>query len=149
MIALRYFVLPLVLRPNVSQVSNLNRQFLFREENVGQFKSAAAVKRAMLMNPAFQIDARQTLVAPHTENVFDEDFWNHQDLVCNALDNMQARFYVDQRYAQRNISFACVFVPKRFESYVHVSSHWPAAACFLRSRCLSLEPWAPEQMLTQ
>jgi len=43
------------------------------------------------------------LVAPHTEHVFNDDFWSGQDLVCNALDNMQARFYVDER---------CVFFEK-------------------------------------
>jgi len=85
------------------EVSNLNRQFLFRDENVGQAKSVAANSRASLMNPAIKIDCRQTLVCPETEDIFDEDFWYGLDLVCNALDNMKARFYVDEQ---------CVFYEK-------------------------------------
>eukprot|EP00667_Euglena_gracilis_P001163 EG_transcript_1163 len=85
------------------EVSNLNRQFLFREDNVGQPKSEAAGKRARLINPAINIDARQELVAASTEHIFDDHFWMGLDLVCNALDNMKARFYVDGR---------CVFYEK-------------------------------------
>jgi len=77
------------------EVSNLNRQFLFREDNVGKPKSEAAAARALAMNPALNIDAKQDLVAPTTAHIFDTDFWNGLDLVCNALDNMKARLYVD------------------------------------------------------
>jgi hypothetical protein len=79
------------------EVSNLNRQFLFREDNVGEMKSAAAADRAKLMNMDMHIDSRGTLVCPDTEEEFNEEFWNSLDLVCNALDNMMARNYVDGR----------------------------------------------------
>ena len=85
------------------EVSNLNRQFLFRAENVGSAKSTCAAKRAQTMNPAINIDSRQDLVSDTTEHLFNEDFWNGLDLVCNALDNMQARMYVDGR---------CIFFEK-------------------------------------
>jgi ubiquitin-activating enzyme E1 len=75
----------------------LNRQFLFRGDNVGQAKSVAAAKRAKTMNRHLKIDSRETFVAPSTEDIFDEKFWLRLDLVCNALDNMQAREYVDAR----------------------------------------------------
>ena len=79
------------------EVSNLARQFLFRDENVGQPKSVAADGRAKLMNKDINVEARQTLVGTDTEDIFDEEFWGGLDLVCNALDNMKARFYVDDR----------------------------------------------------
>eukprot|EP00996_Jenningsia_fusiforme_P003093 NODE_389_length_2314_cov_56.280353_g361_i0.p1 GENE.NODE_389_length_2314_cov_56.280353_g361_i0~~NODE_389_length_2314_cov_56.280353_g361_i0.p1 ORF type:complete len:697 (-),score=190.15 NODE_389_length_2314_cov_56.280353_g361_i0:222-2105(-) len=79
------------------EVSNLNRQFLFREENVSQFKSAAARGRAREMNPKINVNSRQDLVAETTEHLFDDAFWMGLDFVCNALDNMKARFYVDGR----------------------------------------------------
>jgi len=85
------------------EVSNLNRQFLFREDNVGKPKSEAAASRALTMNPALQIEAKQDLVATTTEHIFDTDFWNGLDLVCNALDNMGARLYVDAQ---------CIFYEK-------------------------------------
>ena len=85
------------------EVSNLNRQFLFRQDNVGKAKSEAAAARALTMNPSMKIAARQDLVAPNTEQIFDEEFWNGLDLVCNALDNMAARLYVDAQ---------CIFYEK-------------------------------------
>merc|ERR1712166_733728 len=85
------------------EVSNLNRQFLFRADNVGQAKSAAAFDRAQLMNKNIKVTALQEFVGPNTENIFDNDFWCDIDLVANALDNMKARFYVDDK---------CVFYEK-------------------------------------
>jgi ubiquitin-activating enzyme E1 len=38
-----------------------------------------------------------THVGPDTEDVFDDDWFEALDGVCNALDNVQARTYMDQR----------------------------------------------------
>lgn len=48
------------------EVSNLSRQFLFREDNVGQSKSAAASSRMRQMNVHSHVDARQDFVGPNT-----------------------------------------------------------------------------------
>jgi len=85
------------------EVSNLSRQFLFREENVGQPKSVAAANAARVMNPSFNVNALEMLVAPQTESTFNDDFWQKQDFITNALDNVKARLYVDSR---------CVFYEK-------------------------------------
>uniref|UniRef100_K3X0A2 E1 ubiquitin-activating enzyme n=1 Tax=Globisporangium ultimum (strain ATCC 200006 / CBS 805.95 / DAOM BR144) TaxID=431595 RepID=K3X0A2_GLOUD len=77
------------------EVSNLNRQFLFREHNVGQPKSVAATNAVRQMNSSLKVKTLEHLVAPHTENVFDDDFWTDLDVVTNALDNVKARVYVD------------------------------------------------------
>jgi ubiquitin-activating enzyme E1 len=79
------------------EVSNLSRQFLFREENVGQPKSVAATNAAKKMNPEFRVKALEQLVAPHTESTFNEEFWKKQDFITNALDNVKARMYVDSK----------------------------------------------------
>jgi ubiquitin-activating enzyme E1 len=78
------------------ELSNLTRQFLFREHNVGHLKSKAAGVMATQMNPKIRIDALEMYVGPNTENVFNDDFWMSLDGVCNALDNMEARRYVDK-----------------------------------------------------
>jgi ubiquitin-activating enzyme E1 len=85
------------------EVSNLNRQFLFRKENVGSPKAVTAAAAARKMNPDMKITVYETPVGPETENLFDDAFWNNLDGVCNALDNIKAREYSDSK---------CVFYGK-------------------------------------
>eukprot|EP00199_Chlamydomonas_sp_CCMP681_P000060 CAMPEP_0119109006 /NCGR_PEP_ID=MMETSP1180-20130426/16736_1 /TAXON_ID=3052 ORGANISM="Chlamydomonas cf sp, Strain CCMP681" /NCGR_SAMPLE_ID=MMETSP1180 /ASSEMBLY_ACC=CAM_ASM_000741 /LENGTH=1022 /DNA_ID=CAMNT_0007094699 /DNA_START=109 /DNA_END=3180 /DNA_ORIENTATION=- len=77
--------------------SNLSRQFLFRNWHIGSFKSTVASKATQALNPSVNIKALQNRVSPETEGVFDDKFWQGLDLVVNALDNVNARLYVDQR----------------------------------------------------
>ncbi|KAF2162515.1 hypothetical protein M409DRAFT_27139 [Zasmidium cellare ATCC 36951] len=85
--------------------SNLNRQFLFRSKDVGKLKSESAATAVQAMNPDLKgkIQMMKDLVAQSTEHVFNEDFWESLDGVTNALDNVDARTYVDRR---------CVFFHK-------------------------------------
>lgn len=85
--------------------SNLNRQFLFRPADVGKLKSEAAAKAVQAMNPDLngKIVHMQDKVGPETEHIFNEKFWENLDAVTNALDNVEARTYVDRR---------CVFFRK-------------------------------------
>ncbi len=85
--------------------SNLNRQFLFRPKDVGSLKSEAAAVAVQAMNPDLKghIVAMRDRVGQDTEHIFNEDFWNQLDGVTNALDNVDARTYVDRR---------CVFFRK-------------------------------------
>jgi ubiquitin-activating enzyme E1 len=77
--------------------SNLSRQFLFRNSDINQFKSTTAAKAAQTMNPAMKVTAYQEKVAPDTEHLFGDDFYDKLSGVCTALDNIDARLYVDQR----------------------------------------------------
>ena len=79
------------------EVSNLNRQFLFRMENVKQSKSEAACKAVQKMNPAFNCQSLKLRVCPETEETFNDDFWEGLDCVVNAVDNVKARLFVDGR----------------------------------------------------
>ena len=106
------------------EVSNLNRQFLFRKQHVKKPKSVTAAWAAKNMNPDVRIQALELLASPETEKVFCDDFWlqtgvpnvsgesstgqavgegHGLDFVVNALDNVKARKYVDSR---------CVFFRK-------------------------------------
>ncbi|KAL8237255.1 hypothetical protein R6Q59_018336 [Mikania micrantha] len=82
---------------DVIEKSNLSRQFLFRDWNIGQAKSTVAATAATLINPNFHIEALQNRANPDTENVFDDTFWENLSVVINALDNVTARLYIDQR----------------------------------------------------
>lgn len=104
--------------------SNLNRQFLFREEDVMKMKSDSAIKNATLLNEDFSsqqpshhssvnlkkgienIQITGNLVSytiavnSETETTFSDTFLKEQDLVSNALDNVEARIYMDRRCVQ-------------------------------------------------
>ncbi|KAJ9469126.1 Ubiquitin-activating enzyme E1 2 [Diplonema papillatum] len=82
---------------DIIEKSNLSRQFLFRNHNIGQSKSESASKAAQVMNPQFKVKALTERVQPATENIFDEVFWDKLDVVINALDNVKARLYVDSK----------------------------------------------------
>jgi ubiquitin-activating enzyme E1 len=79
------------------EVSNLNRQFLFRSGDVGHSKSETACRIGGEMNPDFNVRSYQTLVGEQTESIFNDDFWESLDFVVNAVDNIKARLYVDSR----------------------------------------------------
>ena len=55
------------------------------------------------MNSAINVDAKELLAIPGTENVFNDAFFESLDFVTNALDNVKARQYIDDR---------CVFYGK-------------------------------------
>ncbi|CAJ0755253.1 721_t:CDS:10 [Entrophospora sp. SA101] len=79
--------------------SNLNRQFLFRPGDVGKLKSETAAAAISKMNPHTRnkVIVYQDRVGAETENVFNDDFFENLDGVTNALDNVDARRYVDRR----------------------------------------------------
>ncbi|MPC17570.1 Ubiquitin-like modifier-activating enzyme 1 [Portunus trituberculatus] len=77
--------------------SNLNRQFLFRPWDVQKAKSNTAAAAVKVMNPDVNIVAHQNRVGPETERLYDDTFFEALDGVANALDNVEARLYMDRR----------------------------------------------------
>ena len=85
--------------PDIIEVSNLTRQFLFREKHLRLPKSSTAAAAAIQMNPNLNghIFAQLDKVCEETENIFTDQFFSSLDFVANALDNVNARRYVDSR----------------------------------------------------
>ncbi|CCF58176.1 hypothetical protein KAFR_0E00220 [Kazachstania africana CBS 2517] len=85
--------------------SNLNRQFLFRSKDVGRNKSEVAAEAVVAMNSDLKgkIEPKIDKVGTESEEIFNDAFWQDLDFVTNALDNVDARTYVDRR---------CVFYRK-------------------------------------
>lgn len=77
--------------------SNLSRQFLFRNKDIGKFKAEIAVQKANKMNSNVNIDYKLNKVGKETENIFDNKFYENIDVVVNALDNVNARIYMDNQ----------------------------------------------------
>ncbi len=74
-------------------VSNLNRQFLFRREHVGKSKAEMAAKAIRAMQPSIAIEG---IVANIKDPRFNVAYFKTFSLVCNALDNLDARRHVNR-----------------------------------------------------
>ncbi len=85
--------------PDHIEQSNLNRQFLFREKHLRKSKSVVASAAIIQMNPYLKgkIKARLDKVCEESKDIFSNNFFESLSLVTNALDNVKARLYVDQR----------------------------------------------------
>jgi len=77
--------------------SNLNRQFLFRSKDVQQAKSSVAARAIKEMNSDVNVRAYVSRVGGESEDQFNDDFFESLSGVCTALDNVEARLYMDQR----------------------------------------------------
>ncbi|KAL1346588.1 hypothetical protein HN51_020215 [Arachis hypogaea] len=75
------------------EVSNLNRQFLFRQSHVGQSKAKVARDAVLKFRPHINIK-------PYHANVkdpeFNVDFFKQFNVVLNGLDNLDARRHVNR-----------------------------------------------------
>lgn len=77
--------------------SNLSRQFLFRNSDIGKSKAEIASKKAKSMNPNINIHYKLNKMDTETEHIFNKDFYKNIDCIVNALDNVNARIYMDNQ----------------------------------------------------
>ncbi|CZT20546.1 related to ubiquitin-activating enzyme homolog UBA2 [Ramularia collo-cygni] len=74
-------------------LSNLNRQFLFRKQHIKKPKATVAKETVSQFNPSVNIDAHFASIYDSQYNV---EFFEGFDLVFNALDNLAARRHVNR-----------------------------------------------------
>uniref|UniRef100_A0A4W6CYN3 E1 ubiquitin-activating enzyme n=1 Tax=Lates calcarifer TaxID=8187 RepID=A0A4W6CYN3_LATCA len=141
--------------------SNLNRQFLFRSQDIGKPKSEIAAKAVREMNPQVNITAHQNRLDADSEGVYGYDFFTGLDGVAAALDNVEARVYLDGRCIQHQkpmleggtLGSKChtlVVVPHLTESYgpAKSSSNNAIPLCTLKNFPHRIEhtlQWARDQ----
>jgi ubiquitin-like 1-activating enzyme E1 B len=81
-------------------LSNLNRQFLFRHEHIKKSKALVAKEAAHAFNPNVKIEAHHANIK---EPQFNIEWYHGFDLVFNALDNLDARRYVNKMCLAANV----------------------------------------------
>jgi ubiquitin-like 1-activating enzyme E1 B len=74
-------------------LSNLNRQFLFRKKDVKQPKALVAARTASAFNPSVKI---QPLYSNIKEAQFDAQWFAGFHIVMSALDNLDARRHINR-----------------------------------------------------
>ena len=74
------------------ELSNLNRQFLFRQKDIGKFKADVACEFIKKKYPDINI------VPSHKKiQEFANDFYKDFDIIIGGLDNVEARSYINQK----------------------------------------------------
>ncbi|MCJ1230838.1 E1 ubiquitin-activating protein uba2 [Toensbergia leucococca] len=74
-------------------LSNLNRQFLFRHEHIKKSKALVAKETASKFNPHIKLEAHHANIK---EPQFNVDWFQSFNIVFNALDNLDARRHVNK-----------------------------------------------------
>lgn len=75
---------------DVVEISNLSRQMLFTDEDIGRPKTISAREKLVKMNPLIDIEQYCKDVRELSENIF-----RSVDVVCSCLDNWPARRWIN------------------------------------------------------
>ena len=86
---------------DVVELSNLHRQTMFDESDIGQVKVEAAAKKLKKMNPDVIIEALPVSVNDYTAL----DIVDGCDVVIDALDSVNARYSLNKACIKKNIPF--------------------------------------------
>jgi adenylyltransferase/sulfurtransferase len=84
---------------DVIEVTNLHRQHLYTDDDIGKVKVEAAAERLRRINPGVQIDPVPTSVTKFTAESIVKGF----DLVIDALDSVDARYALNDACIKHNI----------------------------------------------
>lgn len=128
------------------ELSNLSRQFLYRQADSGKNKSITAGSAAKKFNKNVEIVSKTSRVSKDHLKEFDTAFWNAIDFTILAVDNFAARIYIDELCVQHEKPvFECgtsgikgsstVILPHQTISYNEIPQQIKEApaACTLKS----------------
>ena len=128
------------------ELSNLNRQFLFRNKDINKSKSEIACKKSKEINKEINFIYYNYKLDNQTENIFNDDFWEEQNLIISAVDNPNSRLYIDNKITFYNIPFfecgtlgtsasSNIFLPKLTNCYkdIYIDYKKEIPLCTLKS----------------
>ncbi len=98
--------------------SNLHRQILFQQQDIGVNKAEKAVERLKLLNPELQLQAYPFYLSPENAT----DLLGEYDLVIDGSDNFPTRYLVNDTCVSlgKTLVFGSIF---RFEGQVSVFNY--------------------------
>jgi len=83
------------------EISNLNRQLLFQQADIGREKAVAAKEKLLDLNPAIRIEGIPRTLAGETVDELVQDI----DLIVDALDNFTTRFLINRAAFRHRLPF--------------------------------------------
>jgi len=83
------------------ELSNLNRQVLHWDENIGMEKADSAVAKLKKINPSVKIEAIAETITEANISQLVADF----DLIVDAMDNLPARYLLNKTALEKGIPF--------------------------------------------
>jgi len=86
---------------DVVEVTNLHRQHLYTDEDIGRVKVEAAAERLRKLNPTVEIEPVPTSVTKFTAESIVKGF----DVIIDALDSIDARYALNDACIKLNIPF--------------------------------------------
>jgi molybdopterin/thiamine biosynthesis adenylyltransferase len=86
---------------DVVELSNLNRQVLHWDENIGMAKTESALTKLKKLNPGIKIEAIAETITQNNISQLAADF----DLIVDAMDNLPTRYLLNKTAIEKNIPF--------------------------------------------
>ncbi len=106
--------------------SNLNRQFLYTQNDIGSSKCLCAAKALKAYAPQVQIEYYNTQVLSAEDMLFAKDC----DIIISAVDNLQARQILTQFCKENGIPLVCGGIDGFYgTAYLYVPSKSPCPDC--------------------
>lgn len=84
---------------DVIEVTNLHRQHLYTDDDIGRVKVEAAAERLRRLNPTVEIEPMPTSVTRYTADAIVKGF----DIIIDALDSVDARYALNDACIKHNI----------------------------------------------
>ncbi len=81
------------------ELSNLNRQILHWDEDIGKKKVASAAEKLTRLNPKVQVEAIEEVITKANISQLVAGF----DLIADAMDNLPTRYLLNKAAIERNI----------------------------------------------
>jgi len=116
----------LLIDRDVVEESNLQRQTLFDEKDVGKNKAAAAEKRINEINSEIEVEAHSIHLSPQNIHLL-----QNADLILDCTDNLQTRFLINDYCKKEKNPWIYAAAIKTLGYVMPILPEGPCLQCFL------------------